>query len=64
MNSSNSEQTITITKTQFMKVMNEVSKELNDRHPAFPLIVTLVSALVIQRLFDQDKLQIVKENES
>lgn len=64
MNSSNSEQTITITKTQFMKVMNEVSKELGDRHPAFPLIVILVSALVIQKLFDQDNLQIFKENES
>lgn len=62
--SKTSEQTITISKVEFMRVMNEVSTELGIRHPAFPLIIALVSALLIQKLFDQDKLQIVKENES
>lgn len=62
--SKTSEQTITISKVEFMRVMNEVSTELGTRHPAFPLIITLVSALLIQKLFDKDDLQIVKENES
>lgn len=62
--SKTSEQTITISKVEFMRVMNEVSTELGTRHPAFNLICALVSALLIQKLFDKDDLQIVKENES
>lgn len=62
--SKTSEQTITITKTDFMKAMNEVNEELVNRHPAFPLLVSAVSALLMLKLFSEDDLQIVKENES
>ena len=62
--SKTSEQTITITKTDFMKAMNEVNEELVSRHPAFPLLVSGVSALLMAKLFSKDDLQIVKENES
>lgn len=55
---------ITITKTEFLKAMNEVSAELVIRHPAFPLLVSAVSGLLMKKLFDKDDLQIVKENES
>lgn len=64
--SKTSEQTITITKTDFMKAMNEVNEELVNRHPAFPLLVSAVSILLMTKLFpnDNDDLKIVKENES
>lgn len=64
--SKTSEQTITITKTDFMKAMNEVNEELVNRHPAFPLLVSAVSILLMTKLFpnDNDDLQIVKEDES
>ena len=62
--SKTSEQTITITKTDFMKAMNEVNEELVSRHPAFPLLVSAVSALLMAKLFSKDDLQIIKENES
>ena len=62
--SKTSEQTITITKTDFMKAMNEVNEELVNRHPAFPLLVSAVSALLMAKLFSKDDLQIIKENES
>ena len=62
--SKTSEQTITITKTDFMNAMNEVSAELVNRHPAIPLVIAAVSALLMVKLFDKDDLQIVKENES
>lgn len=64
--SKTSEQTITITKTDFMKAMNEVNEELVNRHPAFPLLVSAVSILLMTKLFpnDNDDLTIVKENES
>lgn len=62
--SKTSEQTITITKTEFLNAMNEVSKELVDRHPAIPLIVAAVSALLMEKLFSKDDLQIVKKDES
>ena len=64
--SKTSEQTITITKTDFMKAMNEVNEELVNRHPAFPLLVSAVSILLMIKLFpnDDDDLKIVKENES
>lgn len=62
--SKTSEQTITITKTDFMKAMNEVNKELANKNPAFPLLVSAVSALLMLKLFSEDDLQIVKEDES
>ena len=62
--SKTSEQTITITKTDFMKDMNEVNEELVSRHPAFPLLISAVSILLMAKLFSKDDLQIVKENES
>ena len=64
--SKTSEQTITITKTDFIKAMNEVNEELVNRHPAFPLLVSAVSILLMTKLFpnDNDDLKIVKENES
>ena len=62
--SKTSEQTITITKTDFLKAMNEVNEELVSRHPAFPLLVSAVSTLLMAKLFSKDDLQIVKENES
>ena len=62
--SKTSEQTITITKTDFMKAMNEVNEELVSRHPAFPLLVSAVSALLMAKLFSKDDLQIVKKDES
>ena len=64
--SKTSEQTITITKTDFMKAMNEVNEELVNRHPAFPLLVSAVSILLMTKLFpnENDDLKIVKENES
>ena len=62
--SKTSEQTITITKTEFMKAMNEVAAELVNKHPAFPVLVAIVSALLMEKLFYKDDLQIVKENES
>lgn len=62
--SKTSEQTITITKTDFMKAMNEVNEKLVNRHPAFPLLVSAVSILLMAKLFPNDDLQIVKENES
>ena len=62
--SKTSEQTITITKTDFMKAMNEVSEKMVNRHPAFPLLISAVSALLMVKLFSEDDLQIVKENES
>ena len=62
--SKTSEQTITITKTDFLKAMNEVNEELVSRHPAFPLLVSAVSALLMAKLFSKDDLQIIKENES
>lgn len=62
--SKTSEQTITITKTDFMKAMNEVNVELVNRHPAFPLLVSAVSILLMSKLFPNDDLTIVKENES
>lgn len=64
--SKTSEPTITITKTDFMKAMNEVNEELVNRHPAFPLLVSAVSILLMTKLFpnENDDLQIVKENES
>ena len=62
--SKTSEQTITITKTDFMKAMNEVNEELVSRHPAFPLLISAVSILLMAKLFSKDDLQIVKENES
>lgn len=55
---------ITITKTDFMKAMNEVSEELVSRHPAYPLLVAAVSGLLMKKLFSKDDLQIVKEDES
>lgn len=62
--SKTSEQTITITKTEFLKAMNEVNTELVIKHPAFPLLVSAVSALLMAKLFSEDDLQIIKENES
>ena len=64
--SKTSEQTITITKTDFIKAMNEVNEELVNRHPDFPLLVSAVSILLMTKLFpnDNDDLKIVKENES
>lgn len=64
--SKTSEQTITITKTDFIKAMNEVNAELVNRHPAFPLFVSTVSILLMTKLFpnDNDDLKIVKDNES
>lgn len=64
--SKTSEQTITITKTDFMKAMNEVNEELINRHPAFPLLVSAVSILLMAKLFpnQNDVLNIVKGNES
>lgn len=62
--SKTSEQTITITKTDFMKAMNEINAELVSRHPAFPLLVSAVSMLLMEKLFPKDDLQIVKDNES
>lgn len=64
--SKTSEPTITITKTDFMKAMNEVNEELVNRHPAFPLLVSAVSILLMAKLFpnENDDLKIVKENES
>lgn len=64
--SKTSEQTITITKTDFMKAMNEVNEELVSRHPAFPLLVSAVSILLMAKLFpnENDVLNIVKGNES
>ena len=56
----------TITKTDFMKAMNEVNKELANKNPAFPLLVSAVSILLMAKLFpnENDDLKIVKENES
>lgn len=62
--SKTSEQTITITKTEFLKAMNEVNTELVIKHPAFPLLVAAISGLLMKKLFDKDDLQIVKYNES
>lgn len=62
--SKTSEQTITISKTDFMKAMNEVSEVLASRHPAYPLLVAAVSGLLMKKLFDKDDLRIVKDNES
>lgn len=62
--SKTSEPTITITKTDFMKAMNEINEELVSKHPAFPLLVSSVSMLLMAKLFSNDDLQIVKENES
>ncbi len=62
--SKTSEPTITITKTDFMKAMNEINEELVSRHPAFPLLVSAVSILLMEKLFPKDDLQIVKEDES
>lgn len=64
--SKTSEQTITITKTDFMKAMNEVNEKLVNRHPAFPLLVSAVSILLMAKLFpnENDVLNIVKGNES
>lgn len=64
--SKTSEQTITITKTDFMNAMNEINAELVSRHPAFPLLISAVSILLMAKLFpnDNDDLKIVKENES
>ena len=63
--SKTSEQTITITKTDFIKAMNEVNEELVNRHPDFPLLVSAVSILLMTKLFpnDNDDLKIVKEND-
>lgn len=55
---------ITITKTDFMKAMNEVNEKLVSKHPAFPLVVSTISALLMAKLFSEDDLQIVKEDES
>lgn len=63
--SKTSEPTITITKTEFLKALNEVNEEIG-RH-SYPFIIVPGSwqtALLIQKLFDKDDLQIVKENES
>lgn len=64
MSSNNSEQSITITKLQFITKMSEVSNELSKLHPAMSVITALVLAKATEKLFDQDSLQIVKENES
>lgn len=61
--SKTSEQTITITKTDFMKAVNEVNEELVSRHPAFPMLVSAVSALLMAKLFSKDDIQIVKEDD-
>ncbi len=55
---------ITITKTDFIKAMNEVNEELVSKHPAFPLLVSTVSTLLMAKLFSKDELHIVKEDES
>lgn len=55
---------ITITKTDFMKAMNEVNEELVSKHPAFPLLASAVSGLLMAKLFSKDDIQIVKEDES
>ena len=63
--SKTSEPTITITKTDFIKALNEVNEEIS-RH-AIPFMIlpgSYISALIVQKLFDKDDLQIVKENES
>lgn len=63
--SKTSEPTITITKTEFLKAMNEVNEEIS-RH-TYPFMIvpgSLQTVLLIQKLFDKDDLQIVKENES
>lgn len=62
--SKTSEQTISITKTEFLKAMNEVNTELVIKHPAFPLLVAAVSALLMEKLFSKDDLEIVKKDES
>lgn len=62
--SKTSEQTITITKTDFLKAMNEVNEELVSKHPAFPMVASAVSALLMAKLFSNDDLHIIKENES
>lgn len=64
--SNTSEPTITITKTDFMKAMNEVNEELVNRHPALPLLVSAVSILLMAKLFpnENDVLNVVKGNES
>ena len=62
--SKTSEPTITITRTDFMKTMNEINEELVSKHPAFPLLISAVSMLLMAKLFSNDDLQIVKENES
>ena len=62
--SKTSEPTITITKTDFINAMNEVNKELANKNPYFPLIISAVSGLLMLKLFSEDDLQIVKENES
>lgn len=61
--SKTSEQTITITKTDFMKAMNEVNEELVSRHPAFPMLISAISALLMAKLFSKDDIQIVKEDD-
>lgn len=61
--SKTSEQTITITKTDFMKAVNEVNEELVSRHPAFPMLISAISALLMAKLFSKDDIQIVKEND-
>ena len=55
--SKTSEPTITISRTDFMKAMNEVSKELANKNPAFPLLVSAVSALLMLKLFSEDDLE-------
>lgn len=62
--SKTSEPTITITKTDFINATNEVNKELANKNPYFPLIIPAVSGLLMLKLFSEDDLQIVKENES
>lgn len=61
--SKTSEQTITITKTDFMKAVNEVNEELVSRHPAFPMLISAISALLMAKLFSKDDIQIVKEDD-
>lgn len=62
--SKTSEPTITITRTDFINAMNEVNKELANKNPYFPLIISAVSGLLMLKLFSEDDLTIVKENES
>lgn len=61
--SKTSEPTITITRTDFMKAVNEVNEELVSRHPAFPMLISAISALLMAKLFSKDDIQIVKEDD-